>query len=141
MSQIFSSSDVLTDVQLIYCVKNFAAARHFTKVEKIFEGKGNYSENNINKLKNIGIDPEIVTRFPIRYMIYKLSNVEKSKSCETLEKFNSNIKIKNINERTEFLIIIDNNRFDKQNFLALLSLYPIIHEMLSKQKGFELYTK
>ena len=141
MSQIFSSSEVLTDEQLSYCIQNFATIRHFTKVEKIFEGKGNYSENNINKLKNLGIDPEIVTRFPIRYMIYKLSHVEKSKSCETLEKFNSKIKIKNINDRTEFLIIIDNNRFDKQNFLALLSLYPIIHEMLSKQKGFELYTK
>ena len=75
MSQIFSSSEVLTDEQLSCCVKNFATIRHFTKVEKIFEGKGNYSENNINKLKNLGIDPEIVTRFPIRYMIYKLSHV------------------------------------------------------------------
>ena len=49
MSQIFSSSEVLTDEQLSYCIQNFATIRHFTKVEKIFEGKGNYSENNIKK--------------------------------------------------------------------------------------------
>ena len=92
MSQILSSSNKLNREQIETTVKNLAECRHFTKIETIYEGKPTYSEENISKMKSLGIDLPKVTKFATNYIIYKLSEPEENESSRSLRKYYKNAK-------------------------------------------------
>lgn len=144
MSQILSSRNNLTTEQAETCVKNIATIRHFDKIEKIFEGKPSYSDASIKAIRALGLEPAKITKFADNYVIYKLSNVvEKPKAAkintvDLLKRYDSDIKIKNLNERIEYIITVNSDKIDKQNYLALQSLYPLIHEGLCKNNGYKM---
>lgn len=132
MSQILSSTIKLNREQIETTVNNLARCRHFTKVEKIFEGSPKFTKEVLNELQELGIEATKITKFADNYIIYKFSNVKEFDSTKDLKKINKNIKIKNLNERTEFVFVVDCDKFDKQFYLALISLYPLIHKDLMK---------
>lgn len=144
MSQILSSKNNLTQSQIDACVKNFAAIRHFDKIEKIFEGKPSFSDAAIQQIKSLGLEPVKITKFADNYTIYKLTDVvSKPKAMNVdqvklIKSYDNDIKIKNLNDRIEFMIVINSDKIDKQNYLALQSLYPLIHNDLCKNKGYSM---
>lgn len=133
MTQIQSSSIKINLDQAEIVINNLATVRHFTKVEKLFKGLPSFSEESMRKLEELGINAGKITKFADNYVIYKLSEPKENDSVRNLRKYNKNIKIKNLNNRTEFIIVVDADKFDKQHYLAIIALYPIIHEELSKQ--------
>ena len=133
MTQIQSSSIKITLEQAEIVVNNLAAVRHFTKVEKLFKGLPSFSEESMKRLENLGITVGKITKFADSYVIYKLSEPKENDSVRELRSYNKNIKIKNLKDRTEFVIVVDADKFDKQHYLAIIALYPIIHNELAKQ--------
>ena len=138
MTQILSSRDKVSPKQAEICINNFAKIRHFTKVEKIFEGKPSFSAESINRLKQLGLEPTKITKFADSYIIYKFSDVKPSESIDFIKKYNNGAKFKNLNERTEIAIVVDTDKVDKQNYLALQALYPIIHDELVKNNDYKM---
>lgn len=138
MTQILSSRDKVSSVQAETCINNFAKVRHFTKVEKIFDGKPSFSAENIAEIKKLGLEPYKITKFANNYTIYKFSNVKSSESVDFIKRYNNNAKFKNLNERTEVAIVVDTDKIDKQNYLALQALYPIIHKELIKNNDYKM---
>lgn len=135
MSQVLSSSIQLTKEQIQTTINNLAKIRHFEKIEVIFEGKPSYSDSSLQKLKQLGIEPLKITKFADNYIIYKFSQVKPNKSVEELQMYNKGIKIKNLDERVEFAIVVESNKFDKQNYLAIQALYPLIYEDIKDKSG------
>lgn len=133
MAQILSSSIKLNEDQVETTVNNLAKIRHFNKVEVIFEGKPSFAESNLEKMKELGIVTGKVTKFANNYKIYKFSDVRTNDSVKTLLSYNPGAKIKNLEPRVEFLILVDSDKFDKQFYLAVVALYPYIHEDLLRQ--------
>ena len=138
MTQILSSRDKVSSAQTETCINNFAKVRHFTKIEKIFDGKPSFSAENIAEIKKLGLEPYKITKFANNYTIYKFSNVKPSESIDFIKKYNNNAKFKNLNERTEVAIVVDTDKIDKQNYLALQALYPIIHKELIKNNDYKM---
>jgi len=138
MTQILSSRDKVSSAQAETCINNFAKIRHFTKVEKIFDGKPSFSTENIAEIKKLGLEPYKITKFANNYTIYKFSNVKPSESIDFIKKYNKNAKFKNLNERVEIVIVVDTDKIDKQNYLALQALYPIIHKELIKNNDYKM---
>lgn len=137
MTQILSSSIKLNEQQVETTINNLVAIRHFTKKEKIFEGKPNFSTQQIELLKKKVSDKiEItkVTKFANNYTIYVLSNPKPAKYTEELRKYNKDVKILNLNERTEILIVLDSNKFDKQHYLAIIGFWDKIEPYLKDAK-------
>ena len=128
MSQILSASLKLNDLQTNIVINNLAAIRHLTKIEKIFEGKPNYSQEQIEKLKQELKNEEFVkvTKFANKYTIYVLSDPKPAIYTKELQRYNKNVKILNLNTRQEILIVVDADKFDKQHYLAILSLWITI---------------
>lgn len=133
MTQIQSSSIKITLDQAEIVIGNLATVRHFTKVEKLFKGLPSFSEESVKKLEELGINVGKITKFADNYVIYKLSEPKENNSVKNLRQHNKNIKIKNLNNRIEFVIVLDADKFDKQHYLAIIALYPIIHNELAKQ--------
>ena len=133
MTQIQSSSIKITLDQAEIVIENLAKVRHFTKVEKLFKGLPSFSEESVKKLEELGINVGKITKFADNYVIYKLSEPKENNSVKNLRQYNKNIKIKNLNNRIEFVIVLDTDKFDKQHYLAIIELYPIIHNELAKQ--------
>jgi hypothetical protein len=133
MSQILNSSIKLNEDQILTVINNLAKCRHLTKVEQIFKGKPSFKEETIKKLeelkevKKMNFEYSKVTKLVDVY-IFKLSIVEENDSVRELRIYNPNVKIKNLNERVEFVFVIDTDRFDKQHYLSLIALYPLIHD-------------
>jgi len=138
MTQVLSSSNKLNSDQVKTCIANFAKIRHFTKVEQIFNGKPSFSAENIEAIKKLGLEPYKITKFANNYTIYKFSDVKPSDSIEFIKKYNTQAKFKNLNERTEIVIVVDTDKIDKQNYLALQALYPIIHKELIKNSDYKM---
>ena len=138
MTQVVSSSLKLNPSQIEICINNFAKIRHFTKIDKIFDGKPSFKDNVINELKKLGLEPHNVTKFADNYKIYHLSEVKPSESIEFIKKYNNYAKFKNINQRNEILIVVDTDKVDKQNYLALQALYPLIHNILIKNNDYKM---
>ena len=138
MTQILSSTNKLTAAQTETCINNFAKIRHFTKVEKIFDGKPSFSTENIAEIKKLGLEPYKITKFANNYTIYKFSEVKPSESVEFIKQYNKNAKFKNLDERIEIVIVVDTDKIDKQNYLALQALYPTIHKELIKNKAYKM---
>ena len=138
MAQVVSSSLKLNPSQIEICINNFAKIRHFTKIDKIFDGKPSFKDNVINELKKLGLEPHNVTKFADNYKIYHLSEVKPSESIEFIKKYNNYAKFKNINQRNEILIVVDTDKVDKQNYLALQALYPLIHNILIKNNDYKM---
>lgn len=131
MTQILGSVNKLTQEQIETCIKNLAAIRHFKQIEKIFEGKPSYDKTSMDKMAKLNLSLDKVTKFADNYIIYRFSKVEKSSPIiDLLKECNENIKIKNLDERVEFIIVVDSNKIDKQNYFALLALYPLIHDQI-----------
>lgn len=139
MTQILSSSNKLTPKQCEICINNFAKIRHFKNVDLIFDGKPEFDKANKEEMKKLGIDPLPITKFATNYKIYKLSNVEQeSDSIKLIRTYNNEAKFKNLNERIEIIIIVDTDKIDKQNYLALQGLYPKIHNLLKENKDYKM---
>lgn len=138
MTQILSSRDKVSSAQTETCINNFAKIRHFTKVEKIFDGKPSFSAENIAEIKKLGLEPYKITKFANNYTIYKFSNVKSSESVDFIKRYNNNAKFKNLNERIEIVVVVDTDKIDKQNYLALQALYPIIHKELIKNSDYKM---
>lgn len=129
MTQILSSSIKLNEKQVETTINNLMKIRHFTKRELIFEGKPSFSNQQIEALKDmVGNKTEItkVTKFADNYQIYILSDVKPASYTEELKKYNENVKILNLNQRKEVLIVIDSTKFDKQHYLAIIGLWDKI---------------
>lgn len=133
MTQIQSSSIKISLDQAEVVVNNLATVRHFTKVEKLFKGLPSFSEESMKKLESLGINAGKITKFADNYVIYRLSEPKENASSRALRQYNKSIKIKNLNDRVEFVIVVDSDKFDKQHYLAIIALYPIIHDELAKQ--------
>ena len=138
MTQILSSRDKLTPAQCEVCINNFAKIRHFTKIEKIFEGKPSFSAESIAEIRKLGLEPHKITKFANNYTIYKLSDVKPSESIDFIRKYNKDVKFKNLDDRIEIIIVVDTDKIDKQNYLALQALYPIIHKELINNKDYKM---
>lgn len=133
MTQIQSSSIKINLDQAEIVINNLAKVRHFTQIDKIFKGLPSFSEDSMKKLETLGISVGKITKFADNYVIYKLSKPAENESSKKLRDYNKNIKIKNLNDRVEFVIVLDADKFDKQHYLAIIALYPIIHDGLAKQ--------
>ena len=138
MTQILSSRDKVSPEQAEICINNFAKVRHFNKVEKIFDGKPSFSAENIAEIKKLGLEPYKITKFANNYTIYKFSDVKPSESIDFIKQYNKNAKFKNLDERVEIVIVVDTDKIDKQNYLALQALYPLIHKELIKNNGYKM---
>ena len=139
MSQLLSAAYKLSPTQTETCVKNFAKIRHFKNIDLIFDGKPEFNKSTKEKLTKMGLEPFPITKFANNYKIYKLSNVEKtSKSVELIKKYNPTANIKNLDERIEIVIVVDTDKVDKQNYLALQALYPEIHDYLKQNKEYKM---
>lgn len=136
MSQILSASLKLNETQTNIVINNLATIRHLTKIEKIFEGKPNYSQEQIEELKKELNNTEFVkiTKFANKYTIYVLSEPKPANYTKELQRYNKNVKILNLNPRKEILIVVDADKFDKQYFLAILSLWTIIKPYVDQNK-------
>lgn len=134
MSQILSASLKLNDSQTNIVINNLATIRHLTKIEKIFEGKPNYGQEQINELKRLlNHDNFIkVTKFANKYTIYLLSDPKPASYTKELQKYNKNVEILNLHQRKEILIVLDADKFDKQHYIAILGLWPIIKPHLDE---------
>ena len=113
MTQILSSTNKLIPEQVETCINNFAKVRHFTKVEKIFDGKPSFSVENIAEIKKLGLEPYKITKFANNYTIYKFSEVKPSESINFIKQYNQNAKFKNLNERVEVAIVVDTDKIEK----------------------------
>jgi len=138
MTQILSSSNKLTPKQCEICINNFAKIRHFTKVEKIFEGKPSFASDNIERIKSLGLEPYKITKFANNYKIYRLSDVKSNETIELIKKYNADAQFKNLKDRIEFIIVVDTDKIDKQHYLALQALYPMIHQDLLTNKDYKM---
>ncbi len=143
MTQIESSKVILRNLeQAETIINNLAKVRHFKKVELLFAGKPSFSQENLQLLKTkYNIDAPKITKLASEYRIYKLSEVEENESCKMLRKFNSNIQIKNLQDREEIVIYIDQDHYDKYFFLALIGLYPKFGDIINKQCGYKAMTE
>ena len=138
MTQILSSANKLIPSQIETCINNFAKIRHFTKIEKLFDGKPSFKDETISEIKKLGLEPYHITKFANNYTIYKFSEVKPSESIEFIKQYNKTAKFKNLDERIEIVIVVDTDKIDKQNYLALQALYPIIHKELIKNKNYKM---
>lgn len=137
MTQILSSSIKLNEEQVETTINNLISIRHFTKKEKIFEGKPNFSSQQIETLKKkVGDKIEVtkVTKFANNYTIYLLSDPKPAKYTKELRKYNSDVKILNLNDRKEILIVLDSNKFDKQHYLAIIGFWDKIEKYVKDAK-------
>jgi hypothetical protein len=119
-------------------VNNFAKIRHFNKVELIFEGKPSFSSENVAKMKTLGFEPYKITKFANNYKIYRLSDVRDNSSTRLIKKYNNYAEFKNLKDRIEFVIVVDTDKIDKQHYLALQALYPLIHTDLLKNSDYKM---
>lgn len=136
MTQLLSSSIRLTPEQVNTTINNLAKIRHFTKINKIFEGKPSFSQSDLEELKRIlpnQEEPYKVTKFADNYTIYLMSDPKPAPYTEELRKYNKNVNILNLNERQEILIVLDTNKFDKQHYLAIIGLWPMIAKYITKK--------
>ena len=138
MTQIVSSFNKLTPTQCETCLKNFAKIRHFEKIELIFDGKPSNNPETKKEVEKLGLEPIPVTKFANNYKIYKLSDVRESENVETIRKYNKDCKIKNLNDRVEIIIVVDIDKIDRQNYLALIYLYPMFHNILKTNKDYKM---
>lgn len=137
MTQILSSSIKLNEEQVETTINNLISIRHFTKKEKIFEGKPNFSSQQIEMLKKkVGDKIEVtkVTKFANNYTIYLLSDPKPAAYTKELRKYNSDVKILNLNDRKEILIVLDSNKFDKQHYLAIIGFWDKIEKYVKDAK-------
>ena len=135
MSQLLSSSIKLNEEQTKTVINNLAKIRHLSKVTKIFEGKPNYGQSDIDNLKKIlppSFDLIKVTKFANSYTIYVLSDPKPNTNTNDIVKYNSDAKILNLNKRNEILIVLDTDKFDKQHYLAILGLWPKFYKYLEE---------
>lgn len=138
MTQKVSSSLRITNrEQIETIIKNFATVRHFAKYEKIFEGKPSFSQEKMTELnEKYNMHLIKISKFAENYIIYKLYNVQENDSVKDLKEINKEVKIKNLNNREEVVIVIDNDKFDRQNFMAILGLLPYFYDIIDKQLHF-----
>jgi hypothetical protein len=135
MTQRVSSAVKLqTKEQIETVVNNFAKVRHFNKVELLWEGKPNFGAADIAKYSEL-YNRQIskISKFSDNYMVYILSNVSENASSKMLKKYNKDIKIKNLNQRKEIVVVMDQDKVDKQNFLALLGVFPKFKDIIDEQ--------
>ena len=128
MTQILSSSIKLNENQTNIVINNLAKIRHLTRIEKIFEGKPDYSKERIAELEKMLNNNNFakVTKFANKYTIYTLTEPKIAEYTKELQEYNKDVKILNLNQRKEILIVVDADKFDKQHYIAILSLWPII---------------
>ena len=137
MTQILSSTLRLTPEQVETTIQNLAKCRHFTIVERLTkdECKPSYSEENVRKMKALGQEVNKITKFADNYIIYKFSKPEKNESVEELLKYNKDAKIKGLDrDVVNFVIVIDEDKFDKQFMLACSAFWPLIVENTNKNE-------
>ena len=134
-SQIVSTKvKIGTREQIETVVSNFAKARHFTKVDKIFEGKPSFGEADIKLLNDkYNMHVQKISKFAENYIIYKLSKVEENESVAELRLYNEKIKIKNLNDREEIVIVVDTDVFDKLHYNAIIGLFQHFADIIDKQ--------
>lgn len=134
-SQIVSTKVRLrTREQIETVISNFAKARHFTKIEKIFEGKPSFGEADLKVLnEKYNMHVQKISKFAENYIIYKLSGVVENDSVAELRMYNSQIKIKNLNDREEIVIVVDTDVFDKLHYNAIIGLFPHFADIIDKQ--------
>ena len=125
MTQILNSSIKLNEDQIITTINNLAKCRHLSKVELMFKGKPSFNEKTTKQLDKLGVEYSKITKLVDVYL-FRLSKVVENESVRELRKYNTNVKIKNLNERVEFVFVIDADKFDKQHYLSLIALYPLI---------------
>lgn len=138
MAQILSSSNKLTSEQVEVCVHNFAKVRHFRSVELIFEGKPMFNQKSRDELTKLGLEPFQITKFADNYKIYMFKDVCETDSMKLIKKYNPTAQFKNTNDRVEIAIVVDSDKIDKQNYLALQALYPMIHPYLLQNTGYNM---
>lgn len=133
-----NNSSLLTEEQLSTCVKNFAYIRHFNDVEMIYNGKALCNEKSTKPLKELDIAAPKGIKSNSIYTVYKFSNVVENDSVRELREHNHDIKIKNLNDRVEFMIILNVEKVDKVCLTSLMLLYYLIEKDLNKNKGYSI---
>lgn len=121
----------LTLEQIETTINNLAKIRHFGKIEKIYDNKPIYNNDTITKAKQI-LPPgfEIIKgRIADNYKIYLFSNVLEDERKEILN-YNIDCKFPNLRERKEIIIIVNSEKFDKQNYNVISILYPLFHSYI-----------
>lgn len=131
-----NSFNLLTEGQLSTCIQNFAYIKHFSNIEKIYEGKALNNDKATKALKELDVTIPRSNKSNTNYTIYKFSDVVENDSVRELREYNHDIKIKNLNDRVEFMIVINAEKVDKVCLTSLLLLYYLISDDLNKNKGY-----
>jgi hypothetical protein len=121
----------ISNEQIETVVKNFCALRHFSKYDKIFDGKPLRSNDAKNVIKKYNLRNLELNMMADRYIIYKMDQLEDVNNAEIL-KYNKTLTLKNYKPRTEILIIIHEKTFNKQHFLALPKLFYLFEESIAE---------
>lgn len=111
-----------TEEQIETVVHNLASVRHLTKVEKIYDGKAIKSVESKDVIEKYNLRNLELNQQADRYIVYILSDVEDVNKSEII-KYNTSIKPKNYKKRNEAVIVIQDESFNKQHFLALPKLF------------------
>lgn len=128
--------NLLTEEQLSTCIKNFAYIRHFGNVEMIYNGKVSNNEKAAKPLKELNIALPKGNKSSSTYTIYKFSNIVENDSVRELREYNYDIKIKNLNNRVEFMIVLNTEKVDKVCLTSLVLLYHLMENDLTKNNGY-----
>lgn len=112
--------------QIETTIRNLAKARHLTKVEKIWEGKASFTNEAKQTIQEFGIHYTKVNKSAESYSIWKLTKPEDPKKSEVI-KYNPTLKLHNYEDRIELVVVIQDSKFDKQQFLALPLIYNKIY--------------
>lgn len=135
MTQLLSSSIKLNKDQVDIVISHLAEIRHLTKITKIFEGKPNYGQSDIDNLKKL-LPPDFdfvkITKFADSYTIYVLSDPKPTPNTKDILNYNPDAKVLNLNKRNEILIVLDTDKFDKQHYLGILGLWPKFYKYLEE---------
>jgi hypothetical protein len=135
MTQLLSSSIKLNKDQVDTVIHHLAEIRHLTKITKIFEGKPNYGQSDIENLKKLlpqDFDFVKITKFADLYTIYVLSDPKPTPNTKDILNYNPDAKVLNLNKRNEILIVLDTDKFDKQHYLGILGLWPKFYKYLEE---------
>lgn len=98
---------------------------------KIYEGKIQANAESKTVMEKYKLRDLILNQMAESYLIYVLSEVQDRDQSEIL-KYNSTLELKNYRDRNEIVVVIKDDKFNRQHFLGLPKLFYKIEPYLSE---------
>ena len=118
----------LTNEQVERTLNNLFMIRHYDKTSIVYNDKPNKKKNIDNKSK--------ITSIASNYKIYScevhehksLDDIKYNQNIKHLLKYNDTLEFANTKPRTDIIILIDDEKFDRSHLTAILLLLDDIEE-------------